>query len=106
MAGRRSCDERSLPTALPAGTGPGNRAPHAPRRPHTPQATLGSLNTAQAQSTRLGEAIVRGALRDFRQLKMLSGRLESAMNQDKTNNTPGKKQTLRREIASEGLSGL
>lgn len=71
-----------------------------------PQATLGSLNTAQAQSTRLGEATVRGALRDLRQLKILSGRLESAMNQDKTNNTPGKKQTLRREIASEGLSGL
>lgn len=107
MASRRSCDERSLPTTLPAGTGPGNTAPQAPRRPHTLQATLGSLNTAQPQSTRLGEAIVIGALPDLRQLKIQSGRLESAMNQDKTNNTPEKKKkTLRREIASEGLSGL
>ena len=57
---------------------------------------------------RLGEETVIGALLDLRQLKMQSGRLESATNQDKTNNTPEgkKKKPLRREIASEGLSGL
>ena len=43
---------------------------------------------------RLGEETVIGALLDLRQLKMQSGRLESATNQDKTNNTPeGKKKT-------------
>lgn len=74
------------------------------------QATLGSLSTAQAQSTRLGEETVIGALLDLRQLKMQSGRLGSTRNQDKTNNTPEEKKkrknTLRREIASEGFSGL
>lgn len=55
------------------------------------QATLGSLSTAQAQSTRLGEETVIGALLDLRQLKMQSGRLGSTRNQDKTNNTPEEK---------------